>query len=110
MTQKQTLFEAIREVSALIKDRRQPYQVMAKQMEELGEMATEINISQGYMKRAPGKDGVVGEGADVLVTTIDQILLASPYITEDELVEIVTKKLSKWLNYYTTNFPNITVE
>lgn len=94
--QPQTLFTLIKSYSKAIDDGRHPYQVLAKQFEEMGELATEVNISQGYMRRAAGKDGVLGEAGDILVTTIDQALLAKPDLTEQEFMAIIKKKLDKW--------------
>lgn len=83
-----------------IKDGRTSYEILSKQMEELGEMATEIAIKNQYITKLPGKDGILGEGADVLITTVDQIFNDNPDITEQEIATIVARKLAKWKGYY----------
>lgn len=79
-----------------IKNNRNPYSVLAKCQEELGEMATEVAIAQGDSYKKPDADGVIGEAVDLILATLDLIYLQQPDITEEELAEIATVKLAKW--------------
>lgn len=75
---------------------RNKYQVLAKLMEEVGELAEEINISQGFIQKPEGKDGVIGEAIDVIQCALDIIWLHTPSITEEEVLELLSKKNTKW--------------
>lgn len=101
-----TLFTLIKLFSKVIEDGRKPYNVLAKQQEEMGELATEVNIAQGYVRRPPGKDGILGEAADVIITTVDQALLAKPDLTEEEFMKIAEVKLNKWYSYDQSKYPS----
>jgi NTP pyrophosphatase (non-canonical NTP hydrolase) len=72
------------------------FNIFAYLTEEFGEVATEINIEQGYSTKPPGKDGIIGECVDVMVCVIDLIRHYYPDVTEQELVDIATNKLAKW--------------
>lgn len=65
--------------------------------EELGELATELAISNGTKKREPSPDGVVGEAIDVLVCVIDLLYQElGDTITEQGFLDHVQSKLNKW--------------
>ena len=53
--------------------------------EEVGELATEIAIVDGFKDREPSEDGIVGEAVDVILAALDIIALTRPEITEKEL-------------------------
>ena len=79
---------------------RHPFPVLAKLMEETGELAQEINIREGFIvNKEPGKDGIIGECADVLNCVIDILYLYHNDITEEEFNKINLEKLLKWKNY-----------
>ncbi|WPJ20535.1 hypothetical protein vBPFY1MI_76 [Pseudomonas phage vB_PF_Y1-MI] len=70
--------------------------ILLSLMEEVGELATEINIENGTKKRAASEDGVEGEAVDVLIVICD--LIASLYGSLDSalLRDTVQRKLAKW--------------
>lgn len=80
--------------------RRTKYEVLASLVEEVGELATEVAIEQGYSKKEQGKDGIIGEAVDVITCALDLIWISSPNVTdkelEDEIMRLVKKKLQKW--------------
>lgn len=80
--------------------KRTRYEVLAILMEEVGELATEINIAEGYKKRPEGKDGIIGECADVLNAVIDIMYLTDPTMTDEKFKAIMQKKLDKWNSYF----------
>lgn len=79
-----------------IKNGRTISQIFTYTIEEIGELATELNIVDGYSDKNPGKDGVVGEAVDAIICLIDLIYTHRPTITEDELAQVCANKLSKW--------------
>lgn len=64
--------------------------------EEVGELATEISIQDGYSTKPVGKDGIIGESVDVIACALDLIWVHNPEITEEEIMELLSKKLKKW--------------
>lgn len=91
------IFDKIREVGLKINNGRSISDIFTYAVEEIGELATEVNIEQGYSAKKPGKDGIVGESIDVIICLIDLIYTFNPGITIDDIESIVDKKLSKWL-------------
>lgn len=71
-------------------------QIMHAVTEETGELATEVAISLGFKKRAPGPDGVIGEAVDLIITAVDMINAERPGITWQEVMEVVIPKCNKW--------------
>jgi len=80
---------------------RSKYAVLSKAMEEMGELAQEVMIDEGDHYKPKGKDGVIGEAVDVIVCMVDMIYGMDNSITEDQIQEIVAKKLVKWINTLT---------
>lgn len=76
---------------------RNAYSVLASVMAEVGELAEEVNIHQGYSYKRPGEDGIIGEAVDVMVSLIDLILLVDHTITEEQILDIARLKCAKWL-------------
>ena len=75
--------------------------ILAALMEEVGELATEVNIDTGYSYKQAGEDGVIGESVDVIVCALDMIWVDSPKgmtkeDIEDVVMRIVKRKLEKW--------------
>lgn len=93
------MIKEVFEVSLMV-PRRSKYEVLASLVEEVGELATEVNISTGYSSKEEGPDGVVGECVDVITCALDLIWVSSPNTTEEELekhiVYILKTKLEKW--------------
>lgn len=82
--------------SAMVKDRTS-LQVLAKLMEEVGELSVEILKKDGFKEGEEGKDGILGEAVDVAQCALDLIFLNYPDITPEEVKQIVTLKLDKWV-------------
>jgi hypothetical protein len=76
---------------------RTKYAVLAKGMEEMGELSQEIMISLGQHYKKPGKDGVIGEAIDVIVCMADLIFHENPNLTEQEVQVLLAAKLAKWV-------------
>lgn len=70
--------------------------IMLSITEEAGELATEVAIESGFKDREPGKDGVIGEAVDVIVSAVDMIYAANPNITVEEIGVLVKAKCAKW--------------
>lgn len=98
------MIKRILKSSNRVDDGRNSYYVLSKCMEEMGELATEVAVSQGNGYKTVGKDGVIGEIADTIATLVDLAYLElrkdTPEITIDEINEILYKtvvpKLFKW--------------
>jgi NTP pyrophosphatase (non-canonical NTP hydrolase) len=98
------IIKRILKSSNRVDDGRIPYYVLSKCMEEMGELATEVAVSQGHGYKTAGKDGVIGEIADTIASLVDLAYLElrkeNPEITIDEINEILHKtvvpKLFKW--------------
>ncbi len=74
-----------------------PFSRLAFLMEEVGELSTEVNIREGFLKHKEiGSDGIVGEGIDVIIDTLDLISQYYPDITHEQLWDVATLKLKKW--------------
>jgi hypothetical protein len=85
------------EVSDLIKDERNLNDILNATVQEVGELATEISIHTGYRMAEPGADGVVGEAIDSIVCLLDIIRRYDPTITREQIEEIASAKLIKWV-------------
>lgn len=79
---------------------RHPYNVLSKLVEEVGELAKEVNIEEGFIPQPRGKDGIIGECADVINCTVDLLFLYYPDMTEEVFAQIMQAKLDKWRNYF----------
>ena len=79
-----------------VDNNRTQYDVLAKVMEEVGELACEVAIGNGGSYKTAGSDGIIGEAVDVIITATDLIYLTNPWITEDDLMDIIKTKLAKW--------------
>lgn len=94
------MIDQVFKVSDNIKNGRTIHNVFPYVIEEVGELATEINIKSGFSNKKPGKDGIVGEAVDAIICLLDIIRLEHPDITEDQLCEIFDRKLKKWRDKY----------
>ena len=89
------MLEKVFEVSKVVPARTR-YEVLSKLMEEVGELAQEIGIAEGYQKREPGKDGIIGEVIDIINTSLDILWLTDPEIDKEEVMKVLDDKLLKW--------------
>lgn len=89
------IFEVSKEISP-----RTRYEVLSALMEEVGELSTEISISEGYSKKRRGSDGVTGECVDVILCAVDMIYVqwkdADPESLAEHIQNIIKAKLEKW--------------
>jgi hypothetical protein len=74
--------------------------VLKKAVEELGELALEINIYQGTSYKQPGKDGIKGEAVDLAICALDMFALQCHNMTSEEIerefLSYMLTKLNKW--------------
>lgn len=94
------MIKTIFDTSRRIKNGRNRQSVLAYLMEEVGELATEVNIKEGHSNKGEGKDGIVGEAVDVILCAVDMIFVNNPEVTEEEVQAIIESKLSKWRNKF----------
>lgn len=93
-----TLVKTILEASSEIKNDRTKSDVLVHLMTEVGELAQEIQISEGKSYKTEGVDGVIGEAIDVIICALDIIKQHNPNIKEDyDLSRILVSKLNKWV-------------
>ena len=91
-----TLISKTFEYSDQIKNGRNSFRVLAKCVEELGELSVEVQIKEGTSYKQAGKDGVVGEAIDLITCLLDIIHINYPELTEADLLAIAIPKLEKW--------------
>lgn len=91
-----TFIEQIQATSRSIVDGRTKYAVLAKATEEQGELAQEVMIDAGHHYKPAGKDGIIGESIDMIICGVDMIFQVDPNFTEQEMQEILVRKLAKW--------------
>lgn len=89
------MIKEVFEVSKIVLPRTK-YEVLAALMEEVGELATEVTIQQGYSQKPRGSDGVLGEAIDVIICALDMIYLEYPSMTEELFMKMMKPKLEKW--------------
>lgn len=82
--------------SEQIDNNRNPFYVLSKCTEELGELSEEVQIASGVSYKYKGKDGIVGEAIDLITCLLDMIHITEPDLTEEDLVRIAIPKLEKW--------------
>lgn len=90
------IIDDILDVCKEVEGKRTPHSTLAYLLEEAGELATEVNIRQGFSKKDPGEDGVIGEAVDVILCAIDLIYQDNPFTTSYDIEEIIKNKLNKW--------------
>lgn len=90
------MIETIFKYSDSIQNFRTISDVMIYATSELGELAEEVNIRNGYSSKEEGKDGIVGEAVDCIICLMDLIKQAETTITEKELMDVFYTKLDKW--------------
>ncbi|MGL5712921.1 MAG: hypothetical protein ACRCX2_07875 [Paraclostridium sp.] len=69
--------------------------VMMAVAEECGELAKEVRVK--YMAdcyKEGDEDGILGEGCDIIIATIDLMLLEG--YTEADIDKVINKKINKW--------------
>jgi hypothetical protein len=92
-----TIVKEVFSVSEQVENARSLQDVLTHLVTEVGELALEIQISEGKSYKNSGSDGIVGEAIDVIVCALDIIKLHNPKIKEDyDLYPTVLRKLNKW--------------
>lgn len=79
-----------------VHNNRNPFYVLLKCTEELGELSEEVQIAAGVSYKQPGKDGIVGEAIDLITCALDMIHITHPELTEEDILAIAIPKLEKW--------------
>ena len=79
-----------------IKNGRNQTRILAHTVAEVGELAEEVVIANGFSHKEPGADGIIGEAVDVIVCALDMIHQTDPTVTEEDLVKIAVRKLARW--------------
>lgn len=79
---------------------RTKHQVLAALVEEVGELATEVNAQVGFSRKPMGVDGILGEAVDVVLCALDLVFVdwegQELERLERILNETITRKLAKW--------------
>lgn len=104
-----TLVNRCLAMSRRIKDSRMVHEVSYKLGEEFGELSQELLIAAGKHYKKPGKDGVIGEALDMIVCLIDLIYCHQHDVTEEQLAEMIQRKLDKWAEKAEQMLPGCTV-
>lgn len=90
-------------VDAVENEQRHPkrtlHSVYLRAQAEMGELAEEINIATGLLKKPAGKDGVLGEAIDSILCLLDLIHVLDPNIAQGVVNDIAQSKLQKWVNH-----------
>lgn len=73
------------------------HSVFLQAQAEMGELAEEINIHTGLLKKPSGKDGVIGEAIDSILCLLDLIHVLDPDVAQGVVNDIADIKLQKWL-------------
>lgn len=68
--------------------------VYFKLAEEVGELATEINVKYHGAYKGEGKDGIIGECVDAIICLCD--ILNNENVDLEELGLLIDKKMNKW--------------
>lgn len=89
------MIKKVFEVSKIV-PKRSKHEVLGKLMEEVGELAKEVNIDQGFVKAEPGKDGILGEAVDTIIVALDLIYVNNPNISEEDIEKVIAAKCKKW--------------
>lgn len=89
------IIDMIKSVADRVKNGRTPLFTALQVGEEAGELLKAIKIDydpNSYKKQ--DEDGVLGEGCDIIIATVDTMLLKGH--TKEEIVNTIAKKLEKW--------------
>lgn len=82
---------------------RSRYGVLAHLMQEVGELAKEVEIVEGFIDAPEGPDGILGEAVDVITCALDLIWLDNPGQDPDYLEHVINTKLREKLNKWLKN-------
>lgn len=91
------MIQIVFDASEKIKDNRTQHSVLGFLMEEVGELALEVNIANGASYKEEGEDGIIGEAIDVIAVALDMIYITNPNITKKEINKKLAIKTDKWL-------------
>lgn len=98
------MFNLIETYSKEIQNGRTPMGVSFAIMEEVGELARELRVKyDDTCYKEEGKDGILGESCDILISLIDLLVLEG--FTEEQILETIKEKCEKWKNK-TISFQN----
>ena len=66
---------------------------------EVNELMAEID-HKFYGDEDKGEDGIIGEAVDVALCALDIAILDNADLTEEQINEVVSRKLAKWERLY----------
>ena len=90
--------ELVLEYSRRIQNTRNLRSVASHFFSEVMELDEELGLV--YEGKQPGPDGILGEGVDVILCTIDLIYQQDKNVTADKIIEKIKQKLDKWERLY----------
>ena len=100
------VFDACRDIGH---NRTHQFEILASMCEEMGELATEVQIELGTKNREVGPDGVAGEAVDVILCALDMFHTITINHTREEriqlLKDIIYTKTDKWVTKYANPQP-----
>lgn len=85
-------------VCRTIKSERNVWSVHRHLMGEVSELDNEMYNK--FTGDPMGIDGILGESVDVILCAVDLIYQEYPDITEEQVMEVVHRKLNKWVSLY----------
>lgn len=89
------MFNLIKKYSDEIKNERSSVGVSLAIMEEVGELARELRVKyDDSCYKEKGKDGILGESCDILISLIDLLILEG--YTEEQVINSIKNKCEKW--------------
>lgn len=92
-----TLVNEILKASREVKNDRDVQDIFNHAVTEIGELALEIQISQGKSYKKAGPDGIIGEALDLIACTVDVIYNHyGELATEEFMISLMKPKLEKW--------------
>lgn len=71
---------------------------------------TQEEIDKVNAGEPEGDDGVVGEAIDMIQCGLDLIFTHKPYITEEALEQMMTRKCEKWRKHYKNSIEKADVD
>ena len=96
------IINRILKTCSTIKDGRTLDKPVFKLVEEVGELATEVNVTLGNLPESKrGVDGILGESCDVIICALDIIHQDNKNVTEEEILQMLKQKSKKWQALYT---------
>lgn len=91
------MIKSILNVCRTIKSLRSVHTIFCHLESEVEELKVEVYCDPD---EESGEDGVIGEAVDVMLCAVDIMYKHKPDITEEEIQQVVNRKLAKWQRVY----------